>query len=53
MGKIWKEILSVIEGLLVPPLSEVPAEMRPLSDKEVYIVIRWLKVGPLNLPRNV
>lgn len=43
MSKIWKEILSVIEALLVPPLSAVPSEQRPLSDKEVYIVIRWLK----------
>lgn len=43
MGKIWKEIIAVIESLLVPPLSSAPSEMRPLSDKEVYIVMRWLK----------
>lgn len=43
MSKIWKEILTVIESLLVPPLSDKPSEMRPLNDKEVYIVIRWLK----------
>ena len=48
MNKIWKEILTVIEGLLVPPLSDSPADMRPLTDKEVYIVIRWLKVSVLN-----
>jgi hypothetical protein len=44
MKKIWKEILTVMEGLLVPPLSDAPAEMKPLSDKEVYIAMRWLKV---------
>ena len=44
MARVWKEILSVIEGLLVPPLSELPSDMRPLSDKEVDIVFKWLKV---------
>lgn len=48
MKKIWKEILTVMEGLLVPPLSDQPAEMKPLADKEVYIVIRWLKVRLLS-----
>jgi hypothetical protein len=43
MSKIWKEILTVIEGLLVPALSDLPSDMKPLNDKEVYIVTRWLK----------
>ncbi|KAH7100511.1 hypothetical protein BKA62DRAFT_620047 [Auriculariales sp. MPI-PUGE-AT-0066] len=43
MAKIWKEILTVIENLLVPPLSDLPSDMRPLSDKEVDIVFKWLK----------
>ncbi|EJD43871.1 hypothetical protein AURDEDRAFT_145221 [Auricularia subglabra TFB-10046 SS5] len=43
MTRVWKEILSVIESLLVPPLSELPSDMRPLSDKEVDIVFKWLK----------
>ncbi|TFK71546.1 hypothetical protein BDN72DRAFT_957978 [Pluteus cervinus] len=43
MTKVWKEILNVIEGLLVPPLSEVESDLKPLSDKEVDIVFRWLK----------
>jgi hypothetical protein len=44
MIKVWKEILNVIEGLLVPPLSEVSSDMKPLTDKEVDIVFKWLKV---------
>ena len=42
--RVWKEILTVVEGLLVPPLSEVSSDMKPLSDKEVDIVFKWLKV---------
>ena len=45
MTRVWKEILLVIEGLLIPPLSEVYSDMKPLSDKEVDIVFKWLKVS--------
>ena len=45
MTRVWKEILTTIEGLLIPPLSEAPSDMRPLTDKEVDIVFKWLKVG--------
>ncbi len=44
MLRVWKEILNVIEGLLIPPLSDIQSEMKPLSDKEVDIVFKWLKV---------
>jgi len=44
MSRVWKEILTIFEGLLVPPLSEVGSDMKPLSDKEVDIVFKWLKV---------
>lgn len=44
MVKVWKEILVTIEGLLIPPLSEGPSDMKALSDKEVDIVFKWLKV---------
>lgn len=44
MTKVWKEIESIIEELLVPPLSDRPSEMKPLNDTEVDIVIKWLKV---------
>ncbi|KAI6002214.1 hypothetical protein F5J12DRAFT_841563 [Pisolithus orientalis] len=37
------EILTVIEGLLIPPLSKLPSDMKPLSDREVDIVFKWLK----------
>ncbi|KAJ3822209.1 hypothetical protein EV361DRAFT_921967 [Lentinula raphanica] len=43
MTRVWKEILTVIESLLVPPLSEASSDMKPLSDKEVDIVFKWLK----------
>ncbi|KAF8968851.1 homology domain-containing protein [Flammula alnicola] len=43
MTRVWKEILTIIEGLLIPPLSDIASEMKPLSDKEVDIVFRWLK----------
>lgn len=45
MTRVWKEILNVIEGLLIPPLSDISSDMKPLSDKEVDIVFKWLKVG--------
>jgi hypothetical protein len=44
MTRVWKEILLVIEGLLIPPLSDISSDMQPLSDKEVDIVFKWLKV---------
>lgn len=44
MIRVWKEILTVIEGLLIPPLSNIESDMKPLSDKEVDIAFKWLKV---------
>lgn len=44
MRKIWKEILNTVESLLIPPLSEVQSDLKPLTDKEVDIVFKWLKV---------
>ena len=44
MARLWKEILATIEGLLIPPLSEAPSDLVPLTDKEVDIVFKWLKV---------
>lgn len=44
MMRVWKEILVIIEGLLIPPLSKLSSDMKPLSDKEVDIVFKWLKV---------
>jgi hypothetical protein len=47
MTRVWKEILTTIEGLLIPLLSETPSDMKPLTDKEVDIVFKWLKVCDL------
>jgi hypothetical protein len=49
MTRLWKEILSTIEALLVPALSDSVSDMKPLSDKEVDIVFKWLKVTMLML----
>ncbi|KAF8515697.1 hypothetical protein BU17DRAFT_76803 [Hysterangium stoloniferum] len=43
MTRVWKVVLNVVEGLLVPPLADIPSEMKPLFDKEVDIVFKWLK----------
>ncbi|GJJ09370.1 hypothetical protein Clacol_003592 [Clathrus columnatus] len=44
MERVWKVVLNVVENLLVPPLADTPTDMKPLSDKEVDIVFKWLKV---------
>ncbi len=49
MTRVWKEILTVIEGLLVPPLSDASSDMKPLHDKEVDIVFKWLKASDQSL----
>jgi len=51
MVKAWKEILNTLEDLLIPPLSEAPSDMRPLSDQEVDIVFKWLKASPADITR--
>ncbi|KAH8918736.1 hypothetical protein BT69DRAFT_1322630 [Atractiella rhizophila] len=43
-SKIWKEVLSTIESLLIPPLSDAPAEMKALDEKEVDIVFKLAQV---------
>ena len=50
MTRVWKEVLVVIEDLLIPPLSEISSDMKPLSDKEVDIVFKWLKVSSGRVP---
>ncbi|TKY85972.1 hypothetical protein EX895_004797 [Sporisorium graminicola] len=42
LTKVWKEVLNIIESILVPPLSDSPSNMNQLSDKEVDIVFKWL-----------
>nr|QBH67539.1 C2 domain protein [Ustilago esculenta] len=42
LTKVWKEVLNIIEAILVPPLSDSPSNMNQLSDKEVDIVYKWL-----------
>lgn len=45
MNKVWKEILIIIEGLLVPSLGDAPSSLKPLHDRELDIVFKWLRVG--------
>ncbi|KAI8391683.1 uncharacterized protein BYT42DRAFT_204279 [Radiomyces spectabilis] len=42
--KIWKEILITLEGVLLPPLSEHPSDMKPLDDYEFHVVFKWLEL---------
>ena len=42
LTKVWKEVLNPIESILLPPLSDAPADMQQLSEKEVDIVFKWL-----------
>jgi hypothetical protein len=44
MTRLWKEVLSTIESLLVPPLSDKPSMQRPLNRQELDIVFKWLQV---------
>ncbi|KAF1811291.1 hypothetical protein P152DRAFT_474890 [Eremomyces bilateralis CBS 781.70] len=43
MSRLWKEVLSQVEALLVPPLSDKPSAQRPLSQPELDIVYQWLQ----------
>jgi len=45
MAKIWKEILIIIEGLLVPPLGDTPSSLKPLPDRELDIAFKWLRAS--------
>ena len=42
MTRLWKEVLVIIETLVVPPLSDKPSQQRPLNQKELDIVFKWL-----------
>src|SRR5687768_1002767 len=34
MTRVWKEIETIIEEILIPPLSDKPSDLKPLNDKE-------------------
>ncbi|KAF7726334.1 hypothetical protein EC973_008914 [Apophysomyces ossiformis] len=42
--RIWKEILLALEGVLLPPLSEHPSDLKPLDDYEFHVVFKWLEL---------
>ncbi|KAB2580828.1 putative c2 domain protein [Lasiodiplodia theobromae] len=44
MSRLWKEVLAVLESLLVPPLSDKPSQQRPLTQQELDIVFKWLQL---------
>ncbi|KAF2402012.1 hypothetical protein EJ06DRAFT_555612 [Trichodelitschia bisporula] len=44
MSRLWKEVLSTIESLLVPPLSDKPSMQQPLTQQELDIVFKWLEL---------
>ncbi len=43
MTRLWKEVLSTIESLLVPPLSDKSSAQRPLTQQELDVVFKWLQ----------
>jgi hypothetical protein len=44
MTRLWKEALATIESLLVPPLSDKISQQRPLTQQQLDIVLKWLKM---------
>jgi hypothetical protein len=44
MTRLWKEVLMAIEALVVPPLSDKPSSQRPLNQRELDVVFKWLKL---------
>lgn len=44
MTRLWKEVLLAIEVLLVPPLSEKLSDKKPLTEKELDVVYKWLQL---------
>lgn len=45
MTKIWKDVLIVIESLLVPPLADQASDQMALTEREVDVVYKWLKAS--------
>lgn len=45
--RLWKEIILAVEDMVVPPLSDRPSDMRPLTDGELDVVLKWLKVSSI------
>ena len=43
MTRLWKEVLSTIESLLVPPLSDKTSQQRQLNQQEMDVVFKWLQ----------
>ncbi|ORY12406.1 C2 domain-containing protein [Clohesyomyces aquaticus] len=44
MTRLWKEVLATIESLLVPPLSDKLSQQRQLTQQELDVVFKWLKL---------
>ncbi|CAO3646459.1 unnamed protein product [Cunninghamella echinulata] len=42
--KIWKDILYILEGIMLPPLSELQSDMTPLDEYEMHVVFKWLEL---------
>ena len=47
MTRLWKEVLTTLEALLVPPLSDKPSQQKSLTSQEVDVVYKWLRVSCL------
>ncbi|EEB07487.2 C2 domain-containing protein [Schizosaccharomyces japonicus yFS275] len=43
MSSVWDEALSILEDLLIPPLSDKPSSRKPLNGTQTRIVYMWLQ----------
>lgn len=41
LTKVWKQVLVTLQGIILPPLSDEPSDMRQLSHGEVAVVMKW------------
>lgn len=44
MTRLWKEVLTAIEAILIPPLSDRPSSQKPLTQPELDVVFKWLSL---------
>ncbi|ORX53565.1 hypothetical protein DM01DRAFT_1322519 [Hesseltinella vesiculosa] len=42
--KLWKDILTSLESVILPPLSELQSDLTPLDEYEMHVVFKWLEL---------
>lgn len=41
LSKVWKQVLITLQSILMPPLSDQSSDMRPLTDLQTGVVMKW------------